>query len=457
MEIIIEKGKSFHKLACRVNNKLVRVDFLSTEESVTEGNIYRAKVKKLNKNMNSAIVDLGIGEGFLQDNFSLDNVNKGDEFLVQVKRPGFKDKLPKVTREISLMGRYCVLIPNSKNINFSNKINDNEWKISLKKYLELNLDYPYGIVIRTLAYGHNDKEIEDDIRALIFIWQEIEKKSKIGMGVKEIYIQYDPIERFIFQSNPDKIDKLICNDLQVLKYIENIIKNKIDIISTKYIDTLFLLDYLNLTSEIKDIFQKKVKIDDNISLFVESTEACHIIDVNSGNANFKLGFEKNAFHINSIAAIEAVRQIILRDLSGIILIDFIDMKDAKNKAKLIEHVNSLLLEDGKKASVTSITELGIMQIIRKRDNQNIYEKYTKPCHFCNNFGRVLSDDLYFENLFMELANALKHTNKTSFNVKIPYIQNDYTKKILFEIEKQLNIHLDIEFIDINEMTIKAHF
>lgn len=457
MDFIIEKGRKFHKLACLSNQKLVRMDFLSIEESVLEGNIYRGKVKKINKNMNSAIVDIGISDGYLQDNYSLDNIKKGDEILIQVKRPGYKDKLPKLTRELSLMGRYSVLIPNSKNINFSNKINDNVWTTKLKDYLEMKINEPYGIVIRTLAYSASFKDIEEDINNLILIWNEIQKKSKLGINPKEIYIQYDPIERFIFQSNPYKIDKLICNDLEILKRVEKSIKAKVDILSTKFIDTLFLIDYLNLTSEMRSMFQKKVKIDDNISLFVESTEACHIIDVNGGNANFKLGFEKNAFHINFIAATEAVRQIVLRDLSGIILIDFIDMKDAKNKAKLIEHVNCLLKNDGKKASVTSITELGIMQIIRKRDNQNIYEKYTKPCPLCDGSGSVLSDSLYFEQLFIELQNELKHTNKTVFKVKLPYSQNDFTQKYISEIENQLNIQLDIDFIELNDMTINAHF
>ena len=189
--------------------------------------------------MNSAIVDIDVSDGYLQDNYSLDNIKKGDEILIQVKRPGYKDKLPKLTRELSLMGRYSVLIPNSKNINFSNKINDNVWTTKLKDYLEMKINEPYGIVIRTLAYSASFKDIEEDINNLILIWNEIQKKSKLGINPKEIYIQYDPIERFIFQSNPYKIDKLICNDLEILKRVEKSIKAKVDILSTKFIDTLF--------------------------------------------------------------------------------------------------------------------------------------------------------------------------------------------------------------------------
>ena len=127
MDFIIEKGKAFDKLACISDEKLIRVDFVSSSDTITEGNIYRATVKKINQNLNSAIVDLGICEGYLQDNYSLVGLKKGDELLLQVKRPGIKNKMPKLTRELSLMGRYCVMFPYGKDINFSNRIEDGSW------------------------------------------------------------------------------------------------------------------------------------------------------------------------------------------------------------------------------------------------------------------------------------------------------------------------------------------
>lgn len=457
MDFIIEKGKAFDKLACISDEKLMRVDFVSSSDSITEGNIYRSTVKKINQNLNSAIVDLGICEGYLQDNYSLVGLKKGDELLLQVKRPGIKNKMPKLTRELSLMGRYCVMFPYGKDINFSNRIEDDSWKLEIKAYLKQSIGTSVGIVIRTLAYKVSENEIKNDIDKLFDIWNEIEKQSKLGLNNKLIYTQYDPIEQFIFKSNPESIDKLICNDKQLLKHIENSLKSKIQIITPTFIDTEFLFDYLKLTSQIRNLFQKKVEVNNNISLFVESTEACHIIDVNSGNANYKLGFEKNALEINLIAADEAVRQILLRDLSGIILIDFMDMKENQNKIKLINKVTELLKKDGKKSSVTSITELGIMQIIRKRDKENIYERYTKSCPLCDGLGKVLTDELYFNQLFIELSNATKHTNQKQFKIKIPYILNEKIKQYLHDIENELKITIEAEFIDVKNLTLKAHF
>ncbi len=456
MDFVIEKGKEFDKLACILDGNLVRVDFVSSSEGVLEGNIYRATVKKINKNLNSAVVDLGISEGYLQDSFSLERVKKGDELILQVKRSKLKNKLPKLTREISLMGRYCVIFPYGNGISFSNKIEDYRWKEDIKEYLNDKIDYPVGVVIRTLAYNTDKNEIKEDIDEVFTIWNKIEKKSKLGLENKLIYTQHNAIENFIFKSNPESIDKLICNDKNILKYIENSIKDKIKINSPTFVDVEFLFDYLKLTPQIRNLFQKKVEVNDNISLFIESTEACHIIDVNAGNSNYKLGFEKNVLQVNLIASDEAVRQIFLRDLSGIILIDFLDMKESENKAKLIDKVNELLKKDGKKSSVTSITELGIMQIVRKRYKENIYEKYTEICPLCDGFGKIFTEDLYFNQLFIELSNAVKHTNQKSYRIKLPYT-SETANKYLKDIECSLGINIEAEIIDMKELTLKVHF
>jgi len=455
-ELYIEKGDYIDKIAYIDENKLKQFDFIDKTKSIYEGDIYLGVVKKILTGMDATLVDLGNKEiGFLQERKLADKIKNGQEILVQIKRPGIDSKHPKLTKEISIVGRYIVFLPFSRGISISNKIKDTNTLDYIKNEIKEEDFEDSGIIIRTISNLGSLELIKKEIEELKNIWKEKSGLYKTIKAPKLLIRQYDPYEKFIMKINPLKINRIISNDKDSLKIIKEKLEHKIEIEEFIYKDENFLFENYGIYKSIKQLFEKRVKISNGNSIYIESLEAFHIIDVNGTRDKNTYGFEKNALDINLSSCTEIVRQIILRDLSGIILIDFIDMKEEENKNKLIEKMKKLLKEDYKRVSVISITELGIMQIIRKREQEDIISRYTKPCSLCKGTGRTISTDLLIQEISQEIENKIAHNTLTNMSIDIPHKFDEHIEKALREMEEKYKIQIYSRYLKdtFNQVTI----
>lgn len=455
-ELYIEKGDYIDKIAYQEEGDLKQFDFIDKTKSVYEGDIYLGVVKKILKGMDSALVDLGNGAtGFLQEKNLSQTIKNGQELLVQIKRQGINSKHPKLTKEISIVGRYVVLLPYSKGINISNKIQDTNILNDVKNEMKEEEFEDAGVIIRTISSIDSLNSIKKEINELKSLWKEKSGSYMTIKAPKMLIRQYDPYEKFIMKINPVKINKIISNDKDSIKIIKDKFKNKIEIEEFIYKDDNFLFENYGINKSIKHLFEKKVELKNGSSLYIESLEAFHIIDVNGSRDKNAYSFEQNALNINLSSCREIVRQIILRDLSGIILIDFVDMKAEENKNKLIQKMKNLLKDDHKRVSVISITELGIMQIIRKRDQEDIISRYTNKCSLCKGTGRTMSKDLLIQEISLEIENKVSHSIIKNITIDIPHRFDENIEQALKEMEKKYNIQIYSRYLKntFNEITI----
>lgn len=445
---IIEKGKYITKIAYLKNETLISADFISEKSRVYEGDIYKAKIVKIIKSMNSATLDLGNGSfAYMQQNDLNDKYKANDDILVQIKREGVKNKFPKAVTEISILGRYVVFLPNSSGLSISNKITDHTLRQVFTEQLKDISFEDFGVILRSISSVNDINNIRNEIYHLLDFWKKILSKSGSKSGV--LYTPVSLYQRFILKSNPSSIDCVISNDKELLKNIENDLIHIIKTNKFEFVDTPFLFDYLGLEKKLMSIFVPDIAVDRSISINIDQTEAFTVIDVNSGQKQIAKNFEENVFEINKLAANEAISQIILRNISGIILIDFIDMKTRKYNDQLLEHVQLLLKEDHIKASALSLTQLGIMQIIRKKDADNIYQRYTKKCPLCNESGRVLSAEIFTEELRKRIIMESSHKSSKIINLDIPYTFSKIIDDELKFLENDLGIKIYARYLPDN--------
>lgn len=445
---IIEKGKFITKIAYMKNDILVSADFLSEKNRVYEGDIYKAKIVKIIKAMNSATLDLGNGNfAYMQQNDLIQKYRNNDEIIVQIKREGVKNKFPKAVTDISILGRYIVYLPSSSGISISNKITDESLRDILSEKLKDISSDDFGIIIRSICTHDDILEIKNETEYFTQLWRRILSGSGSKPGI--LYAPVSLYQRFILKSNPSIIDSIISNDRDLLKNIENDLTYIIKTNKFEFIDTPFLFDYLGLEKKLMSVFQTEIAVDKSISINIDHTEAFTVIDVNSGQKQIAKNFEENIFEINKLAAKEAVSQVILRNISGIILIDFIDMKTKKYNDQLLEYVQLLLKEDHIKASALSLTQLGIMQIIRKKDSDNIYQRYTKKCPLCHESGRILSPEIFTEELRKRIIMETAHKSSKIINVDIPYTFSKVIDNELKLLETDLDIKIYARYLPDN--------
>lgn len=392
--VVIETGKLIDKLVFLRNGIIERIDFANKQDKIQEGQIYKGKVQSMIKGMNSALVDLGQGKvGYLQERQLTKHLKNGQEIMVQVKREPLQGKHPKLTREIRLIGRTMILLPRSNEIKQSRKL-----KVAIdinqivNEEVALNRGDKPGFILRSSCQAGEESIIRLEYDRLVNQWQKIEKDFAAAYGPQPIF-GYDHWEKFILDCAVAEIEEVKSNDEQLLKQIKKHFKEILPVKNITIVHTKYVLDYCGLSGAFQNLFEKKVAVDEQISLVIENTEAFTVIDVNSGISFDHIDFQQNVLEINKKAAKEIYRQIVLRDLSGVILIDFIDMKSEQKRKELVQYMKDIMMEDQKQSKVLSLTELCILQILRKKERDSIMSRATVPCPCCQGTGRVLSDIL----------------------------------------------------------------
>ncbi len=427
-KLIIDYGFLFNRLAILDNDILTDLYLENKYSKSIVGNIYLARVTKIIKPISAVFLDLGFSKAYMQ--YIDKSVKTGDEILVQVLKDPILDKKAFVTTDISLSKKYIVLLPTSNEIKISKKIYNNEVKDRFYQLLE---DFEYGFVVRTEASNASDDEIINEVTELISIYKEIEKKKNRILKNRLVYEDYT-FDSIIEKEYISDVDEIISNK-----------KINISFDNFKYhkgINNVF--DEYRINEKIDVALHRKIVLNQGIFITIDETEAFTAIDVNSGKYIGNNKTEETFLQVNILAAKEIARIIKLRNISGIIIIDFINMKDEKNIKHLINVLNKYFRKDGARPKIHGITSLGLMEITRRKNRKSLLNEIYTNCDYCLD-GRVLSKDIVASKMIDEVILLAYHTGRDYFSVEVSdayfnYLNHKKYLNILY-VEKGITINL----------------
>tara|TARA_Y100000589_G_scaffold113143_3_gene107532 strand:- start:3503 stop:5056 length:1554 start_codon:yes stop_codon:yes gene_type:complete len=428
--------------------------------------IYLGQVKKVASSMNSAFVDIGqdkdaflhyndLGPNFkYESKYVLDTINnsntkwnsfknnfkdilpkdglmedvlkKNDTILVQVSKEPISTKGPRVVAEISLAGRYLVLVPFSNRVSISQKIKDEKEKKRLIRLMKSIVPEGFGVVIRTVAQNKKVVDLDTDLRNLIRRWIDVYKKLKGVKPPKLISVERSKVLSLLRDILNDQFTKISVDNKEIFEevklYLQKFVPEKENIL-THHSAKKSLFNFYNVEKQIKTSFGKSVSMKKGAYLVIEHTEAMHVIDVNSGNRTNKHETqEQNALEVNLQAAAEVARQLRLRDMGGIIVVDFIDMHLAENRKKVTEALRDYMKEDRAKHKVLPPSRFGLIEITRQRVRPQITIKTRENCPSCKGSGEIEAPIVFIEQLKDKLSVILQKKKYSSITLSAhPFI------------------------------------
>jgi ribonuclease G len=441
------------------------------ERSGTEnpaGNIYKGKVVNVLPGLDAAFVDIGlsknaflyVGDVALNDvDFKFkgnggglpdirDVLKVGQEIIVQVVKDPLGSKGARVTTHITLPGRMLVLMPTMDYVGVSHRIEDDDERERLKKLAENLRPKGMGIIIRTVAEGDTGETFEDEIESLISLWNSILDTEKIRTAPSLIHRDSDLLLRTMRDLCSEETQEFIINDFEEVERLENIKHHLAPNWSGSVIyQEGDLYTELNLESKIDKTFARKVWLKNGAYLIFDHTEALTVIDVNTGKFVGSNDFRKTIRKTNIDAAKEIARQVRLRDIGGIIIIDFIDMTEDEDKLEVISVLENALINDRTRTNVVGMTGLGLVEMTRKKIRQRVATLLHMPCPVCSGSGRVFTPETVALKIMRELRrHRLNHDTQT-FTLKVHNEVGEYLaqNKILpegVEMIKTESLHMD---------------
>lgn len=465
-ELIVDARPSQISIALLEDKRLVELNEEGREEKYAVGNIYLGKVKKIMPGLNAAFVDVGyekdaflhyldLGNNFntlngfirqvqsdrkripamnkakqhpeIEKNGQLSDLLKtGQEILVQITKEPISTKGPRLTTEISIAGRFLVLIPFADKVSVSQKIKTDEERIRLKQLIQSIKPKGFGVIIRTVAEEKKVAELDNELKILVKRWEETLAKIHKAQGITLIAEELGRtvgIIRDLFNSNFKQIhvnDKEIFNEVR--DYVELIAPERKGIVKF-YKDSIPIFDHFGITKQIQSAMGKTVSFRSGAYLIIEHTEAMHVIDVNSGNrSKAGIGQETNALEVNMAAADEIARQLRLRDMGGIIVVDFIDMHEGENRQKIYERMKANMADDRAKHNILPLSKFGLMQMTRQRVRPAIDIDVEETCPTCYGKGKAMPSLLFADQLEGKIDYLFHKLKVKNFTLYIhPYV------------------------------------
>jgi ribonuclease G len=412
-EIYISKGVGETRIAVTENGHLAELHVDKETQERTVGNIYKGIVENVIPGMQAAFVNIGQKvNAFLPfseisdpehldtDKTKKDNqievlLSPGQEIIVQVIKEPFDNKGARVTTNLSIAGRFLVLIPKSKYVGVSKKLLDKYERRRLKK-IALEIRKPgLGIIIRTVAEGKTEEQIVNDYNSLVKKYNDLIELSDKKSAPMLAYNDLETTSSVLRDLINDKVSKIVTDSREDYKKILKIIKDDslgIEDSLEHYRKREPLFRNIGIHGPMMKLLKKKVWLKSGAYLIIERTEAMVVVDVNSGKFVGKKGHEENSLKINLEAATEIAKQLRLRHLSGLILIDFIDMNESANRKKVYQQMKKELRLDRAKVAVSEISEFGVLEMTRERTGLSMIDSITEACDCCNGWGRIISKD-----------------------------------------------------------------
>ena len=426
-EIYISESMGESRIAIIEDGTLVEVYVEKQDQQRMVGNIYKGKVENVLPGMQAAFVDIGYdinaflpfseieNPAYLMDvdesedsssnnktnrksnKHANDNVNvdlkTGQSIFVQVIKEAFAGKGPRITTEVAIPGRLLVLVPNSKYVGISKKIWDKYERRRLKKLVSSLKDNDAGIIVRTVAEGKSEELIKNDLQNLENNWQKILKASNQKKDVELLYEDLETASSVIRDLFTPDISRIVIDSKKLYKkinsYLEDVSPNMASRLEHYKIKKP-LFESMGIENEIDKLLRPKVWLKSGAYLIIEKTEAMVVVDVNSGRFVGKKNHEENSLKINLEACKEVARQLRLRDLSGLVVIDFIDMKNESNRKKIYYELRKELKKDRAKVAVSPISDFGLLEMTRQRIRLSLLDSMSDECPTCKGAGRIMS-------------------------------------------------------------------
>ena len=485
-ELIVDAQPKEVSIALLEEGRLVSLQKEATDIAYAVGDIYLAKVKKLMPGLNAAFVNVGyekdaflhyldLGSQFstyssfikqaldkkqsdipdiskmtpLPDintqGSSSDVLTPGEELLVQIVKEPISSKGPRLTTELTLTGRYMVLIPFSDKVSISQKIKTSEEKMRLKQLIESIRPKNFGVIIRTSAEGKRVAELIHEMKTLVRYWNETIAKARTATAPALVFQEESRIVgvlRDIF--NPD-FEAIHVNNPEVYEQIANYVNliapERKEIVKL-YTKDEPIFDHFSITKQIKSSFGKTVSFRSGAYIIIEHTEALHVIDVNSGNRSKGASDqESNALEVNLRAADEIARQLRLRDMGGIIVIDFIDMAKAEHRQQLYDHMRQVMQGDRARHNILPLSKFGLMQITRQRVRPALDIVTTEQCPSCSGKGQVQPSLLFTDTLKDKLHYLIDDLKVKDFIMYVHPFVDAYLKKGLLSTYRKWRMEM----------------
>ena len=410
-KIIIETLVASEKTAIIEDDKLVELLIDEAEDNKLVSNIYRGIVKNVKAGLEACFVDIGMEKLAYLPLKNDSNIKSGMDIMVQVNKDAVGTKGPKLNLEVSLSGRYLVYIPSNDRITISNRLQNEEERFRLKKIVKSLVGNDCGIIIRTEAQGCTQEELEKDFIELKTKYDLICKEFKLGIGPKPLYKELSTVSKYINDNVNEDVEEIVVNDTEKYNEIKNILKsiNKDYLNKLKLIENQDIFDLYKVQSQIEKALNRKVWLKSGGYLIIDKTEALTVIDGNTGKFTGSSNREDTVYKTNEEACIEIARQLRLRDIGGIIIIDFIDMIKKKNKENLLKFLNYHLAKDKRKSEVLGLTRLGLVEVARRREKNSISEYYLEECNVCEGNSFIKSINYIMDDLEKEISRIKSHT------------------------------------------------
>ncbi|MBQ9184332.1 MAG: Rne/Rng family ribonuclease [Bacteroidales bacterium] len=474
-DLIVDVSTNEVRIALMENHRLIELNKESGgEHHITVGDAYLGKVKKVMPALNAAFVDIGDEkEAFIHyldlglyfgafDEFvrkTNTNTNASDLYrsiklgpilekegriegvltpgqmiLVQIVKEPISTKGSRLTAEISLAGRNIVLLPFAQKVSISQKISSKEEKRRLETLVSSILPANYGAIIRTAAEGKNAAILVAEVKSLIAKWEDSWGKLSKSKAVQPLFSEYSKTTTILRDLLNDSFSNIYVNDEreyeEIRRYI-SIISPEQEKIVKLYDGKEPIFDHFEVTRQIKSSFGKVVPIKQGAYLVIETTEALNVVDVNSGIRAKTKDQEDNSFEVNKYAAEELARQFRLRDMGGIIIIDFIDMDSQEHRNELYKYMVELMQTDRAKHNVLPLTKFGLMQITRQRVRPVTEINTTEQCPVCHGTGKIASSLLIDEQIERKLAFYVTEKGLKTLTLKVSPILGAYLTRGLF--------------------------
>ncbi|MBQ8056101.1 MAG: Rne/Rng family ribonuclease [Paludibacteraceae bacterium] len=484
-ELIIDANSQEICIALLEDKKLVEIHKETKENSFSVGNIYLGKIKKIMPGLNAAFVDVGyskdaflhyqdLGSFFtsfstyskkikkepnktfpIQKETLLPEIDKkgsisnvlstGQEIPVQILKEPISTKGPRLTTEISIAGRYLILIPFGNKISVSTKIASKEERNRLRQLVTSITPKNFGVIIRTVAEGKMVAELDNELRILVKRWEDTIGRIQKSTAPRSVLTEIGSSEAILRDLFNSSFQNICVNNEElygeIRDYVGLIAPDQQNIVNF-HKEGIPIFDKFDITKQAKSAFRRIVPFKSGSYLIIEHTEALHVIDVNSGNRSISNdGQETTAIEVNMAAADEIATQLRLRDMGGIIVIDFIDMNLAENRQKLYDHMRQIMKADRAKHNILPLTKFGLMQITRQRVRPEMHMTTTETCPTCNGTGKAQPSILFVDQLEKKIAHVVNDLKVTDFTLYIhPYVYAYINQGFFSSIKRKWKRH-----------------
>lgn len=498
-DLIVDVGSEEVQIALMENHRLIEFNKESSQgHTYSIGDVFLGRVKKVMPALNAAFVDIGdskeafihyldlglyfnsfdefvkksnpntdlkelysgikIGPALAKEGHIEDILKVGQMVIAQIVKEPISTKGSRLTAEISLAGRNIVLLPFAEKVSVSQKISSKEEKKRLETLVRSILPKNYGAIIRTAAEGKNAAVLVGELRSLIDKWESSWKRVAKDKGIGLLFTEYSKTTTILRDLFNDSFTNIYVNDIKIYeemkKYISLISPEQEKIVKL-YDGKEPVFDHFEVSRQIKSSFGKVVPMKQGAYLVIETTEALNVIDVNSGTRAKTTDQEENIFEVNKLAAEEIARQLRLRDMGGIVIVDFIDMSSGEHRNDLFKYMQDMMEGDRAKHNLLPLTKFGLMQITRQRIRPATQINTAEICPMCHGTGKISSSAVIDEQVERDLEEIVNEHGIKSVTLKVSQILGAYlTRGLSSYVSKwKRKYKCKIKVVEDNDFTV----